>query len=217
MGLLDLFRRPPPIRGFTELEDFLDSRAAFLVQKCTFEYSRARAGILWQKLFKEEAFKQAVEESRWRNYPLGLENVTVMAEHALRPHVAEEERLAFRQGLIAAAANVTDRYPVPAGFEPRFWADARARLAARVDRAGLAPPKPIKDIPKETIRQFIDAMPIHASLRGHDYVLLQNNVRFNLCRMYEDFIERADMPVLAAAVIEGPHPVVVPAVGRRSE
>ena len=217
MGLLDLFRRPPPIRGIAELEDFLDSRAAFLVQKCVFEYSRARAGILWQKLFKEAAFKQAVEESRWRNYPLGLENVTVTVEHALRPHVCDEERLAMRQGLIAAAANVTDRYPVPAGFEPRFWADARENLAARIDRAGLAPPKPIKDIPKETMAQFIDAMPIHASLRGHDYVLLQNNVRFNLCRMYEDFIARADMPALAAAVIEGPPPVVVPAVGRRSE
>lgn len=217
MGLLDAFRKPPPIRGFTELEDFLDSRAAFLVQKCIFEYSRARAGILWQKLFKEAAFKQAVEESRWRNYPLGLENVTVMTEHCLRPHVPEDDRLALRQGLIAAAANVTDRYPVPAGFEPRFWAEARERLGTRIDRAGLAPPKPIKDIPKETMQQFIAAMPIHASLRGHDYVLLQNNVRFNLCRMYEDFTAQADLPVLAAAVVEGPRPVVVPAVGRRSE
>jgi hypothetical protein len=217
MGLLDLFRRPPPIRGFTELEDFLDSRAAFLVQKCVFEYSRARAGILWQKLFKEAAFKRAVEVARWRNYPLGLENVTVMAEHCLRPHVAEEDRLALRQGLIAAAANVTDRYPVPDGFEPRFWADARERLAARIDRAGLAPPKPIKDIPKETMREFIAAMPIHASLRGHDYVLLQNNVRFNLCRMYEDLTAQADLPALAEAVVKGPSQVAVPAVGRRSE
>jgi hypothetical protein len=217
MGLLDLFRKPPPIRGFTELEDFLDSRAAFLVQKCVFEYSRARAGVLWQKLFKEAGFKRAVEESRWRNYPLGLENVTVMAEHSLRPYVSEDERLALRQGLIAAAANVTDRYPVPAGFESCFWAEARERLAARIDRAGLAPPKPIKDIPKETMQEFVAAMPIHASLRGHDYVLLQNNVRFNLCRMYEDLTSRADLPVLAAAVVEGPHPVVVPAVGRRSE
>jgi hypothetical protein len=48
-------------------------------------------------------------------------------------------------------------------------------------------------------------------------VLLQNNIRFNLCRMYEDFIARAELPALAAAVVEGPHPVAVPAVGRRAE
>ena len=61
MGLFDLFRRPPPIAGLRELDDFMDSQAAFLVQKCIFEYARARSGILSEKLFREPAFAAAME------------------------------------------------------------------------------------------------------------------------------------------------------------
>ena len=44
MGLFDYFRRKPPIRDVQSLADFIDERAAFLVQKAIYEYSRARAG-----------------------------------------------------------------------------------------------------------------------------------------------------------------------------
>jgi len=42
MGLLDFFRRPPPIRDVEALADFIDRNAAFVVQKGIYEYSRAR-------------------------------------------------------------------------------------------------------------------------------------------------------------------------------
>lgn len=213
MGLFDLFRKPPPIATLPALEDFLDSRAAFLVQKCLFEYCRARAGLMWQKLFKEEAFRAAVERARWQNYPIGLETVTLMAEQALRPH-AGADAAAMRQGLAAAAGNVTSRYPVPAGFEPEFWAEARRRIAGRIDRAGLAAPLPVKDLPTPTAEEFFANMPIHASLRGGDFVLVRNNLRFNLCRAHEEFTARADLPALAGAAIAGPTPVVLPAAAR---
>src|SRR5918997_5474030 len=146
MGLLDLLRRKPPIADRRGLEDFLDAQSAFLVQKCIFEYSRARSGVLSSKLFKEPAFRAAVETARWRNYPLCLQNVAVMVEHALRPY-AGTDGMAMRQGLIAAVARVCHRYPVPAGFDPKFWSDAKARIARRVRQAGLAAPHAVKDLP----------------------------------------------------------------------
>jgi len=213
MGLLDLFRKPAAIEKLTDIEDFLDTRSAFLVQKCVFEYSRARAGILWQKLFSEEGFKTAVSRSAWRNYPLCLENVALMVEQVLRPD-AGDNRAELRSGMKAAAANVTGRYRVPEGFEPQFWTDARARIAARIDRAGLAAPRPVKDLPKETIKEFFDALPLHESLCSHDFILVQNNLRSNLCQMYDEFIARAVLPALTRSVIAGPGSVAVPPVGR---
>ena len=213
MGFLDLFKKPPAIESLTEMEDFLDTRSAFMVQKCVFEYSRARAGILWQKLFSEEGFKAAVSRSTWRNYPLCLENITVMVEQVLRPNAGDQQG-ELKAGMKAAAANVTDRYPIPEGFKARFWADARERIATRIDRAGLAAPRLVKDLPKETIKEFFNDLPLHESLRGHDFILVQNNLRSNLCQMHDEFISRADLPALALSVIAGPRPVIVPPVGR---
>ena len=61
MRLLDRFRKAPAMTGRAELEDFLDRQAAFMVQKCIYEYARARSGVLSSKLFKEPAFKAALE------------------------------------------------------------------------------------------------------------------------------------------------------------
>ena len=53
MGLLDMFRRAPPIRDGQSLADFIDRNAAFVVQKGIYEYSRARAGHYAKVLFRE--------------------------------------------------------------------------------------------------------------------------------------------------------------------
>ena len=85
MGLFDLFkRRRAPVRDPAELADFIDGNAAFVVQKGLYEYSRARAGHYAKVLFGEEAFKQAVEVSRWQAYPLGLAMVGEVATVVLQ-------------------------------------------------------------------------------------------------------------------------------------
>ena len=72
MNLLNrLFRRAAPIQQPDELAEFIAANAAFVVQKGIYEYARARAGHYSKVLFGEEDFKQAVEDSRWRAYPLG--------------------------------------------------------------------------------------------------------------------------------------------------
>lgn len=203
MALFDLFRRPPPIATLAAFDDFVDSHAAFLAQKCIYEYARARSGILSEKLFKEAGFLAAIEDSRWRNYPICLGHVSLMADAALRPY-APGEAAALSDGLVASAYRIADRYDVPAGMEPDFWLRARKGVEERVRRASLAAPRPVKDIPKEEFKVFFDQLPIHESLRGYDFVLIRNNLRVNLCRAYETFIARMNAPDLVALLTDRP-------------
>ena len=62
MRLLDRFRKAPAMTGPAELEEFLDRQAAFMVQKCIYEYARARSGVLSSKLFKGPLSRR-----RWKN------------------------------------------------------------------------------------------------------------------------------------------------------
>ena len=80
MALFDFFRRRRPIRDTRELADFIDENSAFLVQKAIYEYSRARAGHYSKVLFAEPDFHKAVEQSRWRAYPLGLAMVAEVVD-----------------------------------------------------------------------------------------------------------------------------------------
>ena len=84
MGLFDLFkRRRAPVRDPAELADFIDGNAAFVVQKGLYEYSRARAGHYAKVLFAEKEFQAAVENSRWRAYPLGLAMMAEVVDNVL--------------------------------------------------------------------------------------------------------------------------------------
>lgn len=197
MGIFDLFRRAPAIATLPALDDFLDSQTAFLVQKCIFEYARARSGIMSDKLFKEPDFRAALEASRWRNYPICLGHVALMADAALRPFAADRN-VALADGLVAAVSRITGRYRVPSGMAPDFWRTAFQDVERRLRRASLAAPHAVKDIPKDDFRAFFDRLPIHENLRGHDAMLVRNNLRVNLCRAYETFIARMDAPALTA-------------------
>ena len=208
----DMFRKDAPVVDAATLADFLDAHAAFIVQKCIFEYARARAGTMSLALFKEEGFKAAVETSRWQNYPLGLRYVGEMALNVLRPDwpggAADlSERLA------AVIAGITLRYPVPDGFAEDFWAGARKDISQHLAHAALVAPKPVKDIPLATVEMFFARLPIHERLRGYDYQLIQNNLRMNLCRSYETFIARLNQEALLADLAADRSSVALPAGG----
>ncbi|WP_181702078.1 hypothetical protein [Chthonobacter albigriseus] len=205
MGLFDIFRRPPRIADSGALQDFLAEQTAFLVQKSTWEYSRARSGVLWQKLFKEAAFKEAIEASTWRNYPLGLAFVGEMAAVTLRgagldanvvvPVVAE------------AARNVVAAHPLPRGFDEGFWQEAAVFVTERLNRTLVAPPKAVKDIALDGHTQFFKRLPMHPELTRHDGPLLLSTLRINLCRAHETLLERLDAQQFAAALTAADTPV----------
>ncbi len=198
--MFQFLRRKPPIGSSAALANFLDRQASFMVQKCIYEYARARSGVLSSKLFKEDSFKAAVEAASWRNYPICLQNAAVMVEHTLRDPAGSAAG-DMRNGLAAAVAIVCRRYPVPRGFEDEFWTVAQARIAQRIHQVGLAPPRRVKDIPQDSSRLFFAGLPIHPDLRSFDFELVTNNLRVNLCRAYEDFIAAADLPAVTRALI----------------
>lgn len=212
MGILDLFRRPPPITDVGGLEDYLDANASFLVQKCVFEYSRARAGVFWEKLFKEQSFREAVDVARWNGYPIALANIVEMVEGVLRP-LAPGREPDLLDRMIAIGINVIHRYPVPAGEPSTFWVEHEDVFRRRLAEIQLAPPKLVKDIPLATARAMFDLMPIHQTLRGEDFVVVRNHLRANLCRMYEEFVAQARLEPLVEDVLAPPRPVRLPAVG----
>ena len=132
MAVFDIFRRRRPISDMRKLADFIDENSAFLVQKAIYEYSRARAGHYSKVLFAEPDFHKAVEQSRWRAYPLGLAMVAEVVEGVLRSH-SGADRCRELDALVAIVLSVFDRYPVPGSLgEPTL-----ARVA---HRSGAPPP-----------------------------------------------------------------------------
>ncbi len=196
MGLLDFFRRRPPIRATGALADFIADNAAFLVQKGIYEYSRARAGHYSKVLFAEPEFRQAIERSRWRAYPLGLAMVGEMVEGVLRP--AASDQRANLEALAGVVLSVFDRYPVPAALDEESWRDARGELARRLDLVGLHPPKRVIDIPEPLAELYFALMPIHEKLRGRDFPTLRNYLRVSLCNIHDELIRRIDLPSVSS-------------------
>jgi hypothetical protein len=198
MGLLDWFRRPPPIADRASLADFLDTRAAFLVQKGIFDYVRGRAGPYFSMIIKEAPFKALVEESRWKSYPRALAVVAELAHSILVERTGQPQALA--SALREVALGVFDRYPVPAALGAESWAEARKDLAFRCDQIALHPPKAPQDIPVPFAQVFFDNMPIHERLREQDFEQIKNQLRVNVLSMHRDFLKYAKLEEIAAAL-----------------
>src|SRR5262245_18332300 len=127
MKLRQLFRRRQSITTEAMLTDFIESNAAFLVQKGLYGYSRARGGRYSKVLFSEGGFQAAVERHRWCAFPLGIAMMTEMVEGLLRPY-AEDRRAALEE-LIRISMSAFDRYPVPGVLGPKKWSELRDDLA----------------------------------------------------------------------------------------
>jgi hypothetical protein len=200
LGFLDFFRRRPTVCNVAALADFIDGHSAFVVQKGIYEYSRARAGHYAKILFREQAFIEAAEQSRWRAYPLGLAMVGELVEGVLRPYAGAE----WRQGLetiCALVLSVFDRYPAPAALGEGSWRDARAELARRLQLIGLHPVKRVIDISAPFAQAYFDLMPIHEKLRGQDFPTLQNYLKVTLCNVHDELTKRMDAQALSGMLL----------------
>jgi hypothetical protein len=194
MGLIDLFRRKPPIRDQAAVASFIDANAAFLVQKGIYEYSRARAGHYAKVLFREAGFQEAVEVSRWRAYPIGLVMVSEMVEGVLRANVADQH--AALDAISALALGIFDRYPVSPALGDQTWSELRTELTRQLALIGLHPPKRAMDIPEPWAQVYFDLMPIHEKLRGRDFSTTRNYLRVTLCNIHDEFVKRLDLPAV---------------------
>jgi len=192
-----LFRPWPPIRDTESLADFIDQQSAFLSQKGIYEYSRARAGHYAKVLFKEQTFVDAVDEARWRAYPLALAMVGELVEGVLRSH-AGEGGLQQLEVLRTIVLSVFDRYPTPVRLGHQAWSEARVDLARRLQLVGLHPPKRAFEIPAPFARAYFDLMPIHRQLRANEFPTLHGYLKVTLCNMHDELTRRMD----AQAVVE---------------
>jgi hypothetical protein len=199
MGLLDFFRRPAPIDDLSRLADFIDKNAAFLVQKGIYEYSRARAGHYAKVLLTESGFLKAVDEARWKAYPLGLAMVGEMVEGVLRAAAGDDHRPVL-DALSAVVFDVFDRYPVPESIGAAAWQVSRADLGRRLGLVGLHPPKPVKDIPEPFAQAYFELMPIDKRLRAADAGSIRNYLRVSLINVHERLVQRLDAPAVVAAL-----------------
>jgi hypothetical protein len=195
VGFFGLFRRAPPIRDIDALADFIDQNSAFVAQKGIYEYSRARAGHYAKVLFREPAFLEAVEEARWRAYPLGLAMVGELVEGVLRPYAAD--RYQQLDELHELVLSIFDCYPVPAALGSPTWNDARAELARRMAQVGLHPPKRAFEICEPWAQTYFDLMPIHKKLRASEFPTIRNYMRVTLCNIHDEFSKRMDAAALA--------------------
>jgi hypothetical protein len=196
MGLFDMFRRRPPIGDLAALADFIDQNAAFLVQKGMYEYSRARAGHYAKVLFSEAGFREAIEKSRWRGFPLGLAMVGELVEGVLRPQFLDQRHAAL-EALTALVLSIFDRYPVPAVLDAAEWQEARGELERRLGQIGIHAVKAAKDIPEPFAKAYFALMPIDKRLRASEFPTIRNYLRVTLCNIHEEFSKRADAPTLA--------------------
>jgi hypothetical protein len=200
MGVLNLFSKAKTLKDLPGFAAFIESRSSFMVQKSTWEYCRARSGIVWEKLFREASFKQAIDRSTWGNLPLCLGHVCEMLEGQLRPH-AGADRVALTEGMVEMLKAAVARFEQPKEFGPDYWPHAQAEVEARLRLVGLAATRAVKDIPIATAGEYMDRLPIHETLRFHDQELVRNNLRLFLCRIQDDFEKIADAPALAHAVV----------------
>jgi len=191
------FRRPKPISDIHALAEFVDEHAAFLVQKGIFEYSRARAGHYAKVLFREAEFQQAVEQARWRAYPLGLAMVAELVQGMIRPHV-KDNRGAVHDAVVSLAMSVFDRYPVPAAVGDAAWSDLRRELKQHLARIDLHAPKFAKDIPEPFAQTYFDLMPIHVTLRTSEFPTIRNYLRVTMCNIHDELARRMDAVAMAA-------------------
>lgn len=195
LGIPAYFRRKPPIDTREKLVDFLDTRAAFLIQKNIFDYARARAGPYFTQILKEEAFKHSVEVSRWTGYPTGLAALAEIVRGVLFHHA---ERKALSDAVSSAALSAFDRYPVPDVLGEAAWKQARETLIERLAQIDSHPPKFAKDVILPYAQILYDSQPIHEELRKRDFAMIQAQLRINLVTMHDEFEQRAAKPALLA-------------------
>jgi hypothetical protein len=192
MGLLDFFRRPPPIRDANALAGFIDYHAAFVAQKGVYEYARARAGHYSKVLFKEPEFQQAANVSRWQTFPLGLAMVGEVVEGIVLPAWPGD-----RQSLSAAMRRVVlgvfDRYPAPPMLPPGLWPELRDELDRHLALASLHPPKMVKDIPEPFWERYFSLMPIHKELLTKDAPTTRGYLAVTLINIHGELTRRIDL------------------------
>jgi hypothetical protein len=201
MGFWKIFgnARTAPVGDIAGLSDFLDREAAFLSQQASIEYSRARTGLLAQRIFNEDTFIAALEVCRWEAFAAVLADMIVITEGRLRPLVGPHQ-LELRTTLEHAYGEILARYPLPE-HRQQGWGDVLAALPTRLARAQLGPPRPPHKVAVRSAKRLFDTLPFHPSVRKNDKEMVVNSVRFGMIRFCERMARDVSLDAIATAIV----------------
>ncbi len=189
----------PPITGADAFRAFVAERAALIAQKCAIDYCRGKTGLASHALFTEKPFLDALDVCRWETFAAALEDLLLLAETQLRPHLAEAQRGRLCEALLALHAAVLGAHPPPA-HRPEGWADAAQRFAARLRSSSTAQPH-VLELANHSAKRLFDTLPIHISMRELDEEVVYGAVRFRMIAVSQEMQRRLRPRELAAGLI----------------
>jgi hypothetical protein len=186
----------PPVATLAELADFLAAQTAYVSQRTVLEYCRARTGLNWDKLYREQAFVDSLEVCRWEAYAEVLAEVAELALIVLRQQSPVEPQL-YLPGVASAAHAALLRHPVPG--HRTSWDAASAAVGHHLAQSLLATPRAVHLTGFGAADAIFAHLPIHPDLRREDHEMFRNSMRFALCRVFDEITRRFDVPALAQA------------------
>jgi hypothetical protein len=174
-----------------DLQDFLESRSAYLVQKSITEYSQARANMLFTSLLGEKQFQSAYEAARWQAYPAGLAMVAEVTAGQLRDRL--ELNASAAEALVAKLSDsIINKMAGHGPLTNEQWSAARKDIETVLARASLAAPRRTHPIAGDRSRIIFDALPFHEAIRKHDFGMFRNTLAFHLAEIATE-LEEADL------------------------
>jgi hypothetical protein len=191
----------PPVATLDELAEFLAAQTAYVAQRTVLEYCRARTGLNWDKLYREQAFIDALEVCRWEAYAEVLAEVAELALIRLRRQSPAEPQ-AYMPGLVAAADAALLRHAVPA--HRTSWDDASAAIGQHLAESLLAAPRAVHLAGFGAADAIFAYLPIHPDLRREDREMFRNSMRFALCRVFDEMTRRLDVATLVQSLARPP-------------
>jgi hypothetical protein len=179
------------IASSRDLQEFLESRTAYLVQKSITEYSQARANMLFTSLLGEKQFQSAYEGARWTAYPAGLAMVAEVIAGQLRDRL--ELNATAAETLVARLSDtIINKLASHGPLTNEQWSAARKDIETALARAGLASPRRAHAIAGDRSRIIFDALPFHEAIRKHDFTMFRNTLAFHLAEIATE-LEEADL------------------------
>lgn len=194
MGLLDTLKSlfaQHRIASNRDLQEFLETRAAYLVQKSITEYSQARANMMFISLLGERQFQSAYETARWTAYPAGLAMVAEVVAGQLRGRLGLNAAAA--ETLVAGLSNtVIEKMSNHGPLSDEQWSAASKDIETALARADLAAPRHTHAIAGDRARIIFDALPFHEAIRKHDFTMFGNTLAFHLAEIATE-LEEAEL------------------------
>ena len=193
----------PPVATLDELADFLAAQTAYVSQRTVLEYCRARTGLNWDKLYREQAFVDSLEVCRWEAYAEVLAEVAELALILLRRQGPAEPQV-YLPGMAAAVGAALRRHPVPG--HRSSWDGAAAAIGQHLAQSLLAAPRAVHLAGFGAADAIFARLPIHPDLRREDREMFRNSMRFALCRVFDEMTRRLDIAALAQSLHGGAQP-----------